>query len=93
MNEIGIDISANLPKSVGQFLNLRFDYVITVCDHAKETCPLFTGSVSHRIHIGFDDPSEAFGSEEEVENEFRRVRDEIGQAFKQFHNQLTIQKD
>ena len=84
MKEVGIDISANIPKSVDQFLNLPFDYVITVCDHAKETCPLFSGSVSHRVHIGFEDPAEAFGSEEEVMDEFRRVRDEIKDAFFQF---------
>ena len=84
MKEVGIDISANVPKSVDQFLNLPFDYVITVCDNAKETCPVFTGSVAHRVHIGFDDPAEVVGSEEEVMGEFRRVRDEINDAFFQF---------
>jgi arsenate reductase len=84
MKEVGIDISANVPKSVDQFLNLPFDYVITVCDHAKETCPVFSGSVSHRVHIGFDDPAEVFGPEDKVMVEFRRVRDEIKDAFFQF---------
>ena len=84
MKEAGIDISANTPKSVDQFLNLPFDYVITVCNHARETCPVFLGSVAHRVHIGFDDPSEAVGSEEEVMVEFRRVRDEIKDAFFEF---------
>lgn len=91
MKEVRIDISANVPKSVDQFLTLPFDYVITVCDHAKETCPIFSGSVAHRVHIGFDDPSEAAGTEEEVMGEFRRVRDEIKEAFSQFITN-TIQK-
>ena len=59
MNELGIDISTEYPKSVDQFLGESFDYVITVCDHAKETCPVFLGNVKHRIHIDFDDPAEA----------------------------------
>jgi arsenate reductase len=85
MKEIGIDISAGFPKNVAQFINQSFDYVITVCDHAKETCPVFTGKVSHRIHIGFDDPAEAEGTEEEILDIFRRVRDEIKQAFTEFY--------
>jgi arsenate reductase (thioredoxin) len=93
MKEVGIDISANAPKSVDQFLTLPFDYVITVCDHAKETCPLFTGNVSHRVHIGFDDPAEAVGTDEEVTAVFRRVRDEIKEAFRQFHHEANTRKD
>ena len=58
MNETGIDISSERPKSVDQFLGESFDYVITVCDNAKETCPVFIGNVSNRLHIGFDDPAE-----------------------------------
>lgn len=85
MKEIGIDISGGKPKSVDQFLKTEFDYVITVCDHAKETCPVFSGRVKHRLHIGFDDPVEAFGTEEHVVAEFRRVRDEIREKFKEFY--------
>jgi len=81
MKEIGVDISANRPKSVKEFLGHPFDYVITVCDDANETCPVFTGTVRHRLHIGFDDPSWARGSDEEVMAEFRRVRDEIIAGF------------
>jgi arsenate reductase (thioredoxin) len=77
MKEVGIDISNQSPKLVDQFLKESFDYVITVCDHAKETCPVFIGSVKHRLHIGFDDPAEAKGTEEEILKEFRRIRDEI----------------
>ena len=81
MKEIGIDISQEYPKSVDQFLNDSFDYVITVCDHAKETCPIFTGKVTYRLHIGFDDPAEATGTVEEVIAIFRRVRNEIKEQF------------
>jgi len=57
MNEIGIDLSKQHPKDVTQFLDKDFDYVITVCDHARETCPVFIGKVGHRLHIGFEDPA------------------------------------
>jgi arsenate reductase len=86
MKEVGIDISGGRPKNVDQFLNDEFDYVITVCDDAKETCPVFSGKVKKRLHIGFDDPAEAVGTEEHVMSEFRRVRDEIRERFKEFHN-------
>jgi len=84
MNEVGIDISGGRPKNIDQFLNDEFDYVITVCDHAKETCPVFTGKVKQRLHIGFDDPAEAMGTDEHIMAEFRRVRDEIRTKFKDF---------
>ena len=87
MKELGVDISGGHPKSVDQFLKDEFDYVITVCDHAKETCPVFVGNVRHRLHIGFDDPAEAMGTEEFVMSEFRRVRDEIGSRFRQFYQE------
>jgi arsenate reductase len=81
MKEIGIDISAARPKSVDGFLSAEFTYVITVCDNAKETCPVFTGKVKHRLHLGFDDPAEATGPDDRVMDEFRRVRDEIRERF------------
>ncbi|MFO8055304.1 MAG: arsenate reductase ArsC, partial [Bacteroidales bacterium] len=56
-------------------------YVITVCDDANEKCPVFLGKVNHRMHIGFEDPSHASGSEEFIRSEFRRVRDEIETTF------------
>ena len=77
MKEIGIDISDNYPKSVEQYLEKSWDYVITVCGGAKETCPIFKGKVKNQLHIGFDDPDAFSGEQEEVLNEFRRVRDEI----------------
>ncbi|MGH2575241.1 MAG: arsenate reductase ArsC [Ignavibacteria bacterium] len=81
MREIGIDISSYKPKNVNLFLNKAFDYVITVCDNAKETCPVFTGEVKNRLHIGFDDPAEAVGAYEEILSVYRRVRDEIKERF------------
>ncbi|AAM72948.1 MAG TPA: arsenate reductase ArsC [Chlorobaculum sp.] len=87
MREKGIDLSANRPKKVDEFLTKPFDYVVTVCDSAKESCPLFTGQVKHRQHIGFDDPAAATGSSEEVLAEFRRVRDEIEQEFGKFYRE------
>jgi arsenate reductase len=85
MAEINIDISQNQPKSVDLYLNHDFDYVITVCGGANESCPTFIGKVTNRWHIGFDDPAEATGSEEEKLVVFRRVRDEIFEAFSAFY--------
>lgn len=87
MNEIGIDLSVSFPKTVDQFLVQPFDYVITVCDNAKESCPVFIGNVKHRLHIGFDDPADAAGTEEEILSVFRRVRDEIKRDFFKFYNE------
>jgi arsenate reductase len=84
MNEAGIDISNNFPKSVDQFLNDSFDYVITVCDNAKETCPVFIGKVKHHLHLGFEDPADAIGTEDEILSVFRKVRDEIKNNFYKF---------
>lgn len=86
MNEIGIDISHHKPTMVDEYLNEEWDYVITVCDHANETCPAFFGKVKNRLHMGFEDPSHATGTEEFIWSEFRRVRDEIKEAFKKFYN-------
>jgi arsenate reductase len=86
MKEIGIDISHHTPKMVDQYLNEEWDYVITVCDHANETCPAFFGKVKHRLHIGFDDPSHTVGSDEFIWSEFIRVRDEIKEGFWKFYN-------
>ena len=81
MKELGIDISGNKPKSVDIFLSDPFDYVITVCGGARESCPAFTGTVKNRMHIGFDDPADAVGTVEEVMPVYRRVRDEIKAGF------------
>lgn len=86
MQEKGIDISAHTPHNVDEYLKESWDYVITVCGGANESCPTFIGNVKHRIHIGFDDPSVTVGSEEFVMAEFHRVRDEIKTRFEQFYN-------
>lgn len=80
MAEIGIDISSHYPKNVSRYLEQSWDYVITVCGGAKENCPTFVGEVVKKLHIGFDDPDAFMGPEEEVLEEFRRVRDEIFKA-------------
>jgi arsenate reductase len=90
MGEAGIDISKNSPQSVDKFINDHWDFVITVCDDAKETCPVFLGKVNHRLHFGFEDPSNARGSEEFIISEFRRIRDEIKITFYRFYNNYLI---
>jgi arsenate reductase len=85
MAEAGIDISKNSPKSVDEFLNDQWDYVITVCDDANETCPLFMGKVKFRLHMGFEDPSHVTGSEDFILSEFRRIRDLIRKEFWDFY--------
>lgn len=86
MKEIGIDISYHTSDSVDLYLGEEWDYVITVCGGANEACPAFIGSVKHRIHIGFDDPSHATGTDDFIWSEFRRVRDEIRNEFLNFYN-------
>lgn len=81
MHEVGIDISSGTPKSVKQFTSQSFDYVITVCDDADKHCPNFTGKVGKRVHIGFPDPANATGTEEQIMTVFRQVRDDIKQKF------------
>lgn len=81
MKEFGIDISAHTSEPVDKYLNDEWDYVITVCGGANENCPAFMGKVKHRLHIGFDDPSYATGTDEFIWSEFIRVRDEIKDAF------------
>lgn len=88
MKEVGIDISNAYPKNVEQFLNDSFDYVITVCDSAKETCPVFIGKVGKQLHIGFEDPAEATGTEEDILSVFREVRDEIKRDFYEFYKNI-----
>jgi arsenate reductase len=89
MHEIGINISNNLSKSIDLFLEYEWDYVITVCDNAKEVCPVFSGKVKNKIHIGFEDPADAVGSEDEVLVVYRKIRDEIKDKFQQFYMNLN----
>ncbi|EAQ80941.1 arsenate reductase ArsC [Blastopirellula marina] len=76
MSELGVDISSNESKHVDQFADQPFDLVVTVCDNAKEACPVFPGA-KQTLHWPFDDPADATGDEEEKMLMFRRVRDEI----------------
>jgi arsenate reductase len=86
LREIGIEHPNARPKSVESFLDKQFDFVITVCDHARETCPLFTGKVGRRLHMGFQDPSALVGPEEVILQAYRRVRDEMVERFKAFYD-------
>ncbi len=89
MAEVGIDISANSSDHISKYEGQGFDYVITLCGDANDRCPLFFGGVK-RNHIGFDDPPKATGSDEEVMNVYRRVRDEIrAQLGDYFRNELA----
>lgn len=84
MEEAGVEMAGTFPKSVERYLREPWDYVITVCDHARENCPVFTGAVQHRLHLGFPDPALATGSDDEIMNVFRSVRDEIREAVGSF---------
>jgi arsenate reductase len=83
MREVGIDISAHRSKSVDEFAGQEFDYVITVCDNARENCPVFPGR-TRRIHWSLDDPAAVNGDEATRLAEFRRVRDLIRERLKTF---------
>jgi arsenate reductase len=81
MKKAGVDISQHKPKNVDQYLNEEWDYVITVCDHANEICPVFPGKIRNRLHMGFEDPSGAKGNYTEIINEFYRIRNDIRDEF------------
>jgi arsenate reductase len=83
MKEIGIDISGQRSKPLDEFVDEKFDFVITLCDHAAETCPVFFGGTK-RIHMGFEDPAKVAGSEEEKLSFFRNIRDEIREKLVRF---------
>ncbi len=83
MAELGIDISGHWSKSVDEFLNREFAYIFTVCDNAKETCPVFPCK-AERIHWSFEDPAAVEGDEETRLSSFRQIRDEIKKRVTQF---------
>ena len=89
MAEIGIDISGHRSKCLDEFLDTEFEYVITVCDNANGSCPVFPGN-ARRIHWSFDDPAEAKGDDEDVAEVFRRVRDEIREKLRSFAESTAI---
>ena len=77
MAEIGIDIAQNTPEPISKYLDENFDIVATLCDNAREICPVFTGVSKHQIHHGFIDPADASGSDKEITKVYRRIRDDI----------------
>jgi arsenate reductase len=90
MAEIGIDISEQRSKSVVEMMGELFDYVVTVCDNAREACPVFPGGAT-KLHWSFDDPASAEGSEEDRLEVFRRVRDEVVSRIREFVvDQLSV---
>ncbi|MDD5615171.1 MAG: arsenate reductase ArsC [Candidatus Methanoperedens sp.] len=86
MAEIGIDISEHRSKSVDEFQGMSFDLIITTCDAARETCPVFPGKARH-LHWSFNDPAAVRGSEDEILSAFRKVRDEIKQRIQEEFSQ------
>lgn len=91
MQDAGVNISHHTSNSVSEYLNEQWDYVITVCGGANESCPTFSGKVKNRLHIGFDDPSEATGTPEFIQSEYIRVRDEIKKAFYELYiNKIKV---
>lgn len=87
MAEIGIDISGHRSKSVDEFVGQNFDYVVTVCDNARDACPVFPGALN-RLHWSFEDPAAAQGSEEQRVAEFRRIRNQIHERVRTFADAL-----
>jgi arsenate reductase (thioredoxin) len=83
MRELGIDISGHRSKNVDEFAGQPFDYVITVCDNARETCPVFFGK-AEKLHHNFEDPVASTGADEERLTVFRRVRDELRAYLREF---------
>lgn len=92
MKEAGVDISGHRSKHVDELKGVQFDYVVTVCDHANETCPLFPGK-TRIVHVGFDDPprlAKDAKSEEEALGQYRRVRDEIRHFIENIESYLPV---
>jgi len=92
MKEKNIDISGRRSNDVGEFIDKKFDYVITVCDHARETCPVFTGEVKNQLHIGFEDPAEFKGKDDAVLNKYREVRDLIFKELGEWYRSIVKEK-
>lgn len=90
MREIGIDISNHRSKSIDEFLDVNFDFVVTVCDHARETCPYFPNG-KHHLHQSFKDPSSITGDKTEVLDELREVRDKIHNWIDETFGSMTSQ--
>lgn len=89
MAELGIDLSTHRSKTVDEFLGQEFAYVVTVCDNANETCPVFPASTK-RIHWGLEDPAAVTGSDEDRRSAFRRIRDELHELVREFANRAYV---
>ena len=87
MSEIGYDISQYTSNHIEEYNHISFDYIITVCSNADKNCPIISGNTT-KVHIPFDDPADAIGTEVEILNEFRRVRDEIKAELSNWLNSL-----
>lgn len=88
MMEVGIDLSKNRAKNLKEFYGKHFNYVVTVCDHAKEVCPFFPGEII--LHQSFDDPSEFTGPEEKIVDRVRQVRDDIKEWIEKTFNKNRV---
>ena len=89
MQEDGIDISNNTSNNLEEYLNIQFDYILTVCDNANERCPFFPGK-AERLHYNFFDPSKVKGTEEEIHAAFTKTRNQIKEYCKNFIEEITI---
>ena len=89
MKEIGIDISSHTSNNITEYLGINFDYVITVCDNAKERCPYFP-TKAVKLHYNFPDPAKAIGTDDEINEQFRAVRSLIKDYCEQFVNEYGI---
>ncbi len=92
MREAGIDIAHHIPQPVDLFLSDAWDYVITVCDQANQSCPFFPGKVAHRLHLGFEDPAAVVGSDSEIRQAFIQARDQIMERFSRLYRE-TLRVD
>ena len=93
MAEIGINIPLHSPEHISKYLDENFDIVATLCDNARETCPVFTGSSKHQIHHGFADPADATGSDGKITKVYRRIRDEIRDWVTELKGEFNLKKE
>ena len=91
MKEDQLDISTHTSNHIEEYLDIPFDFLITVCDHAKESCPVFPNKVAHRIHHNFFDPSKVEGTEDEIHTAFQKARDEIKSFCEAFVSENILQ--
>lgn len=89
MKEVGIDISSHTSNHINEYKDIEFDYILTVCDHAKENCPYFPSN-AQRFHQNFPDPAKAKGSEEEILEEFRKVREMIREYSEKWIQEIKL---